>query len=100
MSNPNQYSHRISILFNEYLRGQLELEELIDRLRAIEALHKQGYNDNKSESTLWFKFSKDDTLVTTIDDLEKDLSNKNREYTLERIREALNVDQELSIHYS
>lgn len=100
MSNPNQYSHRISILFNEYLKGHLELEELIERLRVIEALHMQSHNDNKSESTLWFRFSKDDTLVTTIDDLEKDLSNKNREYTLEKIREALNVDQELTIYYS
>ncbi|WP_324719896.1 hypothetical protein [Salinimicrobium sp. HB62] len=100
MMNPNQYSHRISILFNDYLQGQLDLKDLIQKLRAIEALHKQNQKGIKSENTLWFKFSKDDSLVTTIDDLQKDLSNHNREFTLERIREALNVDQELSIHYS
>ena len=98
--NPNQYSHRISILFNDYLQGHLDLKDLIQKLRAIEALLKQNQKDLKSESTLWFKFSKDDSIVTTIDDLQKDLSNQNREFTVERIREALNVDQELSIHYS
>ena len=100
MMNPNQYSHRISILFNDYLQGHLELKELIQKLRAIEFLHKQNQKDTKSENTLWFKFSEDDSLVTTIDDLQKDLSNHNREFTLERIREALNVDQELLIYYS
>jgi|GEM_PF-6799532 hypothetical protein len=100
MMNPNQHSHRISILLNDYLQGHLNLEDLIQKLRAIEALHKQTQKAIKSERTLWFRFSKDDSLVTTIDDLQKDLSNHNREFTLERIREALNVDQELSIHYS
>lgn len=98
--NPNQHSHRISILFNDYLQGHLELKELIQKLREIETLHKQNQKDIKSENTLWFKFSKDDNLVTTIDDLQKDLSNHNRGFILERIREALNVDQELSIYYS
>lgn len=100
MMNPNQHSHRISILFTDYLQGHLVLKELIEKLSAIESLHKQNHNDTESEKTLWFKFSKDDSLVTTIDDLQKDLSNQNREFTLQRIREALNVDQELSIYYS
>jgi hypothetical protein len=100
MINPNQYSHRISILFNDYLQGHLDLKDLIQKLRAIEPLHKQNQKDIKSDNMLWFKFSKDDSLVTTIDDLQKDLSSHNREFTLERIREALNVDQELSVYYS
>ena len=100
MINPNQYRHRISILFNDYLQGHLDLEELIQKLRTIESLHKQNQKNIKSESILWFKFSKDDSLTTTINDLQKDLSNNNREFTLERIREALNVDQELSIYFS
>lgn len=85
MMNPNQYCHRISILFNDYLQGHLDLKDLIQKLRAIEDLHKQNQKDVKSENTLWFKFSKDDSLVTTIDDLQKDLSNHNREFTLERL---------------
>lgn len=100
MTKPNQYSHRFSILLNDYLQDRLELNELIQKLRAIEIEHKQNHNDRESEKTLWLKFSTDDSLVTTIDDLQKDLSNHNREYTLERIREALNADQELFIYYS
>lgn len=62
--------------------------------------HKQTHDNKNSEKTIWFKFSEDDTLVTTIDDLEKDLSSTNRDFTIERIKEALNFDQELFINYS
>ncbi len=100
MSNPNQYSHRISILFNEYIQGQLNTNQLIQKLRVIEAKYKENVKDVNSPNAIWFKFSQDDTLVTTIDDLAKDLSDDNRDFTLERIREALNLDQELFVHYS
>lgn len=66
----------------------------------MEAAYTQTLKDRNSESSLWFKFSDDDTLVTTIDDLERDLSNSNRDFTLERIKEVINLDQELFIHYS
>lgn len=100
MINPNLYSHRVSILFNEYIQGQLELEEFIQKLRDMEAKHREILNDNSSENGLWFKFSDDDTLATSIDDLEKDLANSNREFTLERMKEAINTDQELIVYFS
>ena len=100
MINPNRYSHRISILFNNYLQGRLGLEEFIQKLRNIEAMHKGNLGDNNPEHPMWFKFSKDDSLVTTIDDLETDLSNNNRDFILQRMREAIDVEQELFVHYS
>lgn len=100
MENLNQYNHRISILFNEYIQNLLELDEFIQKLRDVEDLYKQTLKYNSSESSIWFKFSDDDTLATTIDDLERDLTNFNRDFTLERMREAINLDNELFIHYS
>ena len=100
MINPNQYSHRVSILFNEYIQGQLELEEFIQKLRDMETKHREILNDNSSESGLWFKFSDDDTLATSIDDLEKDLANSNREFTLERMKEAISTEQEFVVYFS
>ena len=87
-------------MFSEYLQGQLELPEFIKRLHSIEITHKKAVNDTDSNSNLWFKFSEDDTFVTTIDDLERDLSNSNRQFTIERMKETLNLDQELLVHYS
>ena len=100
MKNLNQYNHRVSILFNEYLQNLLSLDDFIQKLRALEDLYKQNLKDDTQENSIWFKFSEDDTLVTTIDDLERDLSNSNRNFTLERMREAINLDNELFIQYS
>ena len=100
MTNLNRYNHRVSILFNHYLQGVVELDEFIQKLRIVEALHRQNLNDNTSDNSMWFKFSDDDTLGTTIDDLERDLSNTNRDFTLERMKEAINLERELFIHYS
>ncbi len=100
MTNLNQYNHRVSILFNEHIQNVLELDEFIQKLRALEDSYRQTLKSETSESSIWFKFSDDDTLGTTIDDLEKDLSNANRNFTLERMREAINLDNELFIHYS
>ncbi|TDN95319.1 hypothetical protein DET49_102205 [Salegentibacter sp. 24] len=100
MKNLNQYSHRVSILFNEYLQNRVDLDEFIQKLRALENLYKQNLKSDTQENFMWFKFSEDDTLVTTIDDLERDLSNSNRNFTLERMREAINLDNDLFIYYS
>ncbi len=95
-----QYNHRISILFNEYLQNRLDLNEFIEKLRVVEKQYEQTLDFKNPENSIWFKFSDDDTLVTTIDDLKRDLSNSNRNFTLERMREAINLDNELFIHYS
>ncbi len=100
MAHLNQYSHRVSILFNDYLQNRLDLDKFIQKLRVVEKQYEQSLNYKTPENSIWFKFSDDDTLVTTIGDLERDLSNSNRGFTLERMREAINLDNELFIHYS
>jgi hypothetical protein len=97
MKNLNHFNHRISLLFQGHITGNLTLEELIKGLKGIEVMHRKSVQENGS---LWFKFSEDDTMATTIVDLEKDLSDRNREFTLERIRESISLENELSIYYS
>jgi len=97
LENLNHYNHRVSVSFNSYLQGHITLDQLIQQLQRIEAQLRQ----DKSQGSIWFKFSQDDSLATTIEDLQKDLSNaKNRELTLERMREAINLENELFIYYS
>ena len=100
MTNLNQYNHRVSILFNDYIQNLLSLNEFMQKLRAVEDLYGKTIKKDTQENSLWFKFSAEDTLVTIIGDLEKDLSNWNRDFTLERMREAITLDNELFIHYS
>jgi arsenate reductase-like glutaredoxin family protein len=97
MKNLTQYNHRASVLFQNYLTHNLSLNELIKGLQKIENMHRLTVSE---EGSLWFKFSIDDTLVTSIDDLQKDLSNANSEFTLERIGEGISLENELFIYYS
>ena len=97
MENLNHYNHRVSVSFNSYLQGHITLDQLIQQLQLVESQLRQ----DKTEASLWFKFSQDDSLATTIPDLQKDLSDaKNREFTLERMRDAINLENELFIYYS
>lgn len=97
-TNVNQYHHRISILFQSFLAGNLELDQLIMELSNIEDRHRQVTN---TSGDMWFKFSQDDTLITTIEDLNRDLSSSsNREFALERLRESISLENELIIYYS
>ena len=97
MDNLNLLNHRVSVAFSSYLQGNITLDQLIQQLQRIEAQLKP----DSSQGSLWFKFSQDDTLSCTIDDLQKDLSNnRNREFAKERMEEAINLENELFIHYS
>lgn len=100
MKDLKYFNHRVSILFNDYIQDQVSLDQFIHKLRMIQAWCKQTLDDQSTDKSIWFKFSADDTLVTTIDDLERDLLNSNREFTLDRMREAINLEQEIFIHYS
>ena len=76
----------------------MELDQLITELRTIEGYHRRLTDTSKD---LWFKFSNDDTLITTIEDLDKDLSStSNREFAMERLRESISLENELLIYYS
>ena len=97
MENLNYYNHRVSVSFNSYLQGHINLDQLIQQLQRVEAQLRK----DKSQGSLWFKFSQDDSLATTISDLQKDLSDsKNRFFTLERMKEAINLENELFIYFS
>ena len=100
MKDLKYFNHRDSILFNDYIQDQVGLDQFIHKLRMIEAWHKQTIQDESSDKSIWFRFAHDDTQVTSIDDLQRDLLNSNRKFTLERMREAINLEQELFIQYS
>ena len=97
MDNLNLLNHRVSVAFSSYLQGDITLDQLIQQLQKIEAQVKE----NSPKDSLWFKFSQNDSLATTIEDLEEDLSGSNkRDFTLERMEEAINLKNELFIYYS
>lgn len=69
MENLTHYSYACMEAMYNYTRD-LNKPSLIRRLRDVE---REAQNELKSEGDLWFKFSKDDTLATTISDLDTDL---------------------------
>lgn len=67
MENLNFYNHRVSVFFNNYLQGYITHDQLLQQLKRVEAQLKK----EQPQGSLWFKFSQDDTLATTIPDLRK-----------------------------
>ena len=53
-----------------------------------------------TEKSVWFKFSFDDTLATTIENLYQDLFTKNEEFTRERMQFAIKNPKQFKINYS
>ena len=78
MENINHYNHRVSVSFNNFLQEDITLGQLIQELQKIESqIRRENFN-----GSLWFKFSQDDSLATTIADLRQDLSDvRNKEFT-------------------
>lgn len=97
MENLTYYNHRVSVSFNNYLQGHIAPDQLIEELQKIEAQLRQ----DKPQGSLWFKFSEDDSLATSIADLRQDLSDaRNKEFAMERMKQAINLENELFIYYS
>jgi hypothetical protein len=103
----NLIEHRFSCenLFFKYLKKQITFEELISNLKDIEyTIIRNRINEGLPivGFNLWFKFGNDDTLVTTISDIEKDLCNSNRELRLEEFELVIGLDpnNELRIYFS
>lgn len=98
-----QYNSKVSNLFHEFLQnGDKEKSEAIleTELKVLEQYHKDLTRTENRE--IWFKFSKDDTGATTINELINDLTvgNKNRNYRLEQLEDSISLDGELQIYYS
>lgn len=61
-------------LFKKFVNGEYEsLDEFIGDLRELEDQYIETFN---SQNELWFKFSKDDTMATDINDLNRDLRSE------------------------
>ena len=101
MKNLIQYTSKISRLFASFLKDEITKVQLITELRIVEQYHKDLVQDKEGKD-IWFKFSKDDNLVTTISDLDFDLivGNKNRDYTIDQIKLAISLQGELLIYFS
>ena len=101
MKNLIQYVYSCEVNFYNYLQSG-NLENLIKGLRRVETLARNE-NEGTVSGDLWFKFSSDDTLATTIRDIEKDLSfpsHNNYKFLIERIEGAIDLNGELFVYYS
>lgn len=90
-------------LMFSYLRTR-ELSRLVDNLKDTEEFIATKTNMNIPDGGLWFKFGKDDTLATTIDDIRYTLSSavdtSKREFLLEQMRSVTTKNQELYVYFS
>tara|TARA_R110002012_G_scaffold319733_2_gene541175 strand:+ start:199 stop:510 length:312 start_codon:yes stop_codon:yes gene_type:complete len=103
MKNLIQYTYKASNLFFEYLQNRLSKEQLIIELYNIEQYHKEQIGgDELDGEDIWFKFSPDDTLATTIANLDMDLEDTsiNQKLFKEKIADAISLNGELRIFYS
>ena len=99
MKQLTQYNSKVSNLFHEFLQNG-DKEKVKTELKTLEKYHKDLTRTKNKD--IWFKFSKDDTGATTINELINDLTvgNKNRNYRLEQLEESISLDGELQIFYS
>lgn len=105
MKNLIQYRFTVENLFFKFIKKEIDLDELITGLTKIETEHRYLNGLPNDDEGLWFKFGKDDTLSTTILNIERIFmydSKNNQEFLLERMEAAcgLNPDNELEIFYS
>ena len=78
-------------IFKKWHDKELSDSELINELNQ--------FNSNFDDSDIWFRFFKHDTLATTINDIEKDLADNNRDYIIEQIETALENPEDFQLNY-
>lgn len=95
-----EYRYYCEINFYKFCTGQININELENRLLDIE--YNIGMKNINLTSNIWFKFSKDDTLCTTINDLIKDLNNPiNKEYRIQQMYNCYSLGGfDLEIYFS
>jgi len=98
MRNYKKYRSAVLNLFADFLAGKTTERKLKDELYLIE-MEIANYNPLTGKS-VWFKFSDDDTLATTIENLYQDLFSKNEEFTRERMQFAIDNPKQLQIYFS
>jgi hypothetical protein len=78
-------------IFNQWYIDMIGDVELINDLRLFESEFK--------DIDIWFRFFKDDTLATDINDIERDLTNSNRTYRAECIKMALDDNTGFQLNF-
>jgi len=105
MKNLIQYRYSCEEAMFEFLKNG-NVQNLIERLKRIENIHRKEIECTDDELGLWFKFGSDDTLATTIEDIRINLnyatSNGNRELLIDKMKMVidLNPETELMVYFS
>jgi len=105
MKNLIQYRYSCEEAMFEFLKDD-DVTKLIEELKRIEQYHKGIIECTDDELGLWFKFGSDDTLATTIEDIEKDLNlpsnHGNHKLLIDKFLLAIdnNPETELMIYFS
>lgn len=106
MKNLAKYVHSCSEAFFNFIKND-DLERLINYLKDLEISLVENQPSKNIEwdiySTLWFKFSKDDTGATDIEDIQRTFTRdtkENQEYLREQIKRAISLQGELYVYFS
>jgi hypothetical protein len=87
--------------FKKFLNNEINLDTLHSNLHTIQ--DEFGFDTQLGLKCVWFKFSKDDTLATTINQIYSDLfhgTKNNKDFMIEQMRFAINNPKEFGIFYS
>lgn len=87
--------------FQKYLNDEIDWKVLHDNLHTIQI--GLGYHKQRGMKAVWFKFTKDDNLSHTINELINDLrfnNNRVRDYMKEQMKMAVENPKGLQIYYS
>jgi len=98
MRNYKSYRPKVINLFQSFLAGKINEQELLTTLTAIERNLKNGVI--YTQKTLWFKFYQNDTMATDILNIRRWLYDFNRESILEDFKIAVENPKGLQIYYS
>jgi|LakMenEpi03Aug12_release.lakeMendotaPanAssembly.Ray.scaffolds.fasta_scaffold713119_2 hypothetical protein len=100
MKNLIEYRFYCENLFFKFVKEQINISELENGLLNME--NNIGMKEVEPTKEIWFKFSKDDTLCTTINNLIKDLNNPtNKEFRIVQMTDCYSLGgNELEIYFS
>ncbi len=99
--NYKKYRSFVIDNFDKFLKSDISLDTLHDNLHTIQI--ELGFRRQLGCKSVWFKFTKDDTLATSINNIYSDLfhgTKERKEFMRERIELAVNNPKGLSIFYS
>jgi hypothetical protein len=101
--NYKKYRKFVVENFQKYLNNEIDWKELYDKLHTIQS--ELGFDRQRigSMKAIWFKFTEDDKLSCTINELISELrfgSNRNRDYMKDQMKMAVENPKGLQIYYS